>query len=313
LATALRQLEGARLELVESARMATLGELSAGIAHELNNPASAVTRAASFIADDLQRLLVDHPDGAALTAAFHAGTRSGPLPTARQRELRRKMADVVDDTTLARRLVDAGFTDVDEVRRLIRRRSGPQRELLATAAELGAAVRNLELGTTRVSELVASLRSYARPTDTAVEVDVQRTLDDALHLVAHRLDGIEVVRDDADGLPTIRGHPGPLGQVWTNLVLNAVDALDGRGQLTLTTRRVDDAVEVHIADNGPGIPADLLPRLFEPRFTTKQGQVRYGLGLGLAISERIVHEHGGTIEVSSEPGCTVVTVRLPTT
>lgn len=313
LATALRQLEGARLELVESARMATLGELSAGIAHELNNPASAVTRAASFIADDLGKLLVDHPDGQALITAFHAGTRSSPLPTARQRELRRTMAEVVGDTTLARRLVDAGMTDGDEVRRLIRRRSTTHRELLATAAELGAAVRNLELGTTRVSELVASLRSYARPTDAPVEVDVRRTLDDALHLVTHRLDGIEVVRDDDPDLPTVRGHPGPLGQVWTNLVLNAVDALDGAGQLTVTTRKADDAVEVGIADDGPGIPADLLPKLFEPRFTTKQGRVRYGLGLGLAISERIVHEHGGTIEVTSEPGHTVVTVRLPTT
>ncbi len=313
LATALHQLESARLELVESARMATLGELSAGIAHELNNPASAVTRAASFIADDLARLLVDHPDGEALTAAFQAGTRSTPLPTARQRELRRTMAEVIGDGTLARRLVDAGMTDADQVRHLTRGRSAERRELLATAAELGAAVHNLTLGTGRVSELVDSLRSYARPTDTPVAVDLHRTLDDALHLVAHRLDGIEVVRDDAPDLPRVSGHPGPLGQVWTNLVLNAVDALEGQGELTLTTRQLGDEVQVAIADDGPGIPPDLLEKLFEPRFTTKHGRVRYGLGLGLAISERIVHEHGGTIEVTSEPGRTVVTVRLPIT
>ncbi|MFP4312458.1 MAG: sensor histidine kinase, partial [Nitriliruptoraceae bacterium] len=144
-----------------------------------------------------------------------------------------------------------------------------------------------------------------------VEVDVRRTLDDALHLVAHRLDGLEVVRDDQAELPPVQGHPGPLGQVWTNLVLNAVEALDGQGQLTLTTRAEAGQVVVRIEDDGPGIAPELLDKLFEPRFTTKQGRVRYGLGLGLAISERIVHEHGGTIRVTSEPGRTVVTVRLP--
>lgn len=313
LATALHQLEGARLELVESARMATLGELSAGIAHELNNPAAAVTRAASFIAEDLARLLVDHPDGDALTAAFAAGTRSSPLATARQRELRHVMVQVVGNSTLARRLVDAGLTETEQVRRLTQDRTESERELIASAAELGAAVRNLELGTARVSELVQSLRSYARPTDDTVEVDVRRTIDDALHLASHRLDGIEVVRDDADDLPTIRGQPGPLGQVWTNLVLNAVDALEGHGRLTIATRHEADAVLVTIADDGPGIPAHVLPELFKPRFTTKQGRVRYGLGLGLAISERIVHDHDGTIDVTSEPGHTVVTVRLPIT
>ncbi len=311
LATALHQLEDARLELVESARMATLGELSAGIAHELNNPASAVTRAATFIAEDLLALLVDHPDGAAHTAAFQAGLDSTPLPTARQRALRSGMTAVIGDRNLARRLVDAGLTDPDVVQDLALGRSTAARELLATAAELGAAVRNLERGTTRISELVRSLRSYARPTDAAVEVDVRTTLDDALHLVSHRLDGLEVVRDDDPDLPAIAGHPGPLGQVWTNLVLNAVDAMGGTGKLTIRSRADDAAVVVTIADDGPGIPAELLDKLFEPRFTTKQGRVRYGLGLGLAISERIVHEHGGTIGVTSEPGHTVVTVRLP--
>lgn len=311
LASALQQLEGARLELVESARMATLGELSAGIAHELNNPASAVTRAASFIAEDLLQLLDDHPDGEALATAFSAGIKSTPLSTAEQRDLRRAMAKVLDDAALARRLVDAGLTDADEVRRLTRHRSERQRDQLATAAELGAAVRNLELGTSRVSALVQSLRSYARPTEDPVDVDVVRTIDDALHLVTHRLTGLEVVREDDADLPTITGHPGPLGQVWTNLVLNAVDALDGRGRVTIGARRDGDAVRVTIADDGPGIPPELLPKLFTPRFTTKQGRVRYGLGLGLAISERIVHDHGGIIEVTSKPGCTEVTVRLP--
>ena len=312
LATALEQLEGARLELVESARMATLGELSAGVAHELNNPASAVARAASFIAEDLTRLLADHPRGEALAEVMAVTRQRSPLSTAHQRQLRRELASALGSEQVARRLVSAGVDDPGRVAALASELDAEEIEEFVVAAELGGAVRNLLLGTDRITDLVQSLRSYARPADATVQgVDVASTIDDALHLVAHKLDGIELERVDADDLPPIDGHPGPLGQVWTNLVLNAVDAMDGQGHLQVVTRREEDEVVVEVIDDGPGIPADVLPRLFEPRFTTKHGRVRYGLGLGLAISQRIIHSHGGTITVTSEPGRTVATVRLP--
>ncbi len=312
LADALEELEGTRLELVESARMATLGELSAGIAHELNNPASAVARAASFIADDLGRLLDRHPQGAALREALEMVRDRPPLGTAEQRRLRRELAEALGDAATARRLVAAGVHDPERAADLASGCSPQEMEELVIAAELGGAVRNLTLGTGRVTDLVESLRSYARPAEATVEdVDVRRTIDDALHLVTHRLGGVELTREDAEQLPAVEGFPGPLGQVWTNLVLNAVDAMDGDGQLTVRTSARDDAVLVEVEDDGPGIPPEVLPRLFEPRFTTKHGRVRYGLGLGLAISQRIIHSHGGEITVTSEPGRTVATVRLP--
>jgi len=312
LADALEQLEGTRLELVESARMATLGELAAGIAHELNNPASAVARAASFVADDLGRLLERHPQGAALRAVIELVRDRPPLGTAEQRRLRRALTEALGDDRTARRLVAAGVQDPERAAELARGLGPEEVEELVIAAELGGAVRNLTLGTGRVTDLVDSLRSYARPADATVEdVDVRRTIDDALHLVTHRLDGVELHRDDAEELPTVEGFPGPLGQVWTNLVLNAVDAMDGSGQLTIRTSTRGDEVLVEVEDDGPGIPPEVLPRLFEPRFTTKHGRVRYGLGLGLAISQRIIHSHGGEITVTSEPGHTVATVRLP--
>ncbi len=312
LAETLEELEGTRLELVESARMATLGELSAGIAHELNNPASAVARAASFIADDLGRLLERHPQGEALRSAISAVRRRAPLGTAQQRQLRRELASALGDDRTARRLVAAGIDDPEGIAAVAGDLDEEAIEELVTAAELGGAVRNLLLGTQRVTDLVDSLRSYARPADAAVEdIDVRETLDDALHLVAHRLEGIELRREDAEELPAVEGFPGPLGQVWTNLVLNAVDAMDGSGHLLVRTSSEDGQVFVEVIDDGPGIPDDVLPRLFEPRFTTKHGRVRYGLGLGLAISQRIIHSHGGEITVTSEPGHTVATVRLP--
>jgi two-component system, NtrC family, sensor kinase len=312
LADALEQLEGARLELVESARMATLGELSAGVAHELNNPAAAVTRAASFVAADLARLLAAHPRGAALRQVLDATRERSPLGTARQRELRRELASSLGSEQLARRLVSAGVDDPERTAALAADLAPAEIEEFVVAAELGGALRNLLLGTQRITDLVDSLKSYARPGDALIDdLEVAATIDDALQLVAHRLDGIELERRDAEDLPTIRGHPGPLGQVWTNLVLNAVDAMEGHGHLEVVTRREGGEVVVEVIDDGPGIAPDVLPRLFEPRFTTKHGRVRYGLGLGLAISQRIIHSHDGTITVTSEPGRTVATVRLP--
>jgi signal transduction histidine kinase len=133
--------------------------------------------------------------------------------------------------------------------------------------------------------------------------------------MAHRLRDVEIERNYAD-LPRIRCHPGELEQLWTNLLVNARDALgdgaDERGRIALITDAPDAAhVRVQIRDNGRGIDPQILPRVFEPRFTTKQGAVRYGLGLGLAIARRIVDAHCGKIELSSRPGCTRVTVTLP--
>jgi two-component system, NtrC family, sensor kinase len=312
LADALEQLEGARLELVESARMATLGELSAGVAHELNNPAAAVTRAASFVTADLSRLLTAHPRGEVLSEVLNATRERSPLGTARQREIRRELAASLGSEQLARRLVSAGVDDPVRTAALAADLGPEQIEEIVVAAELGGALRNLLLGTRRITDLVASLKSYARPSDALIDdLDVATTIDDALQLVAHRLDGIELERRDAEDLPTIQGHPGPLGQVWTNLVLNAVDAMEGHGRLEVITRHEGGEVVVEVIDDGPGIAPEVLPRLFEPRFTTKHGRVRYGLGLGLAISQRIIHSHDGTITVTSEPGRTVATVRLP--
>jgi len=122
--------------------------------------------------------------------------------------------------------------------------------------------------------------------------------------------GIAVVRDYADGLPQIEAIPGELNQVWTNLIDNAIDAIDGEGTLRVSTRADGDGVVVEIADTGPGMAADVQARAFEPFFTTKD--VGKGTGLGLDISRRIVVErHHGEIEIASQPGETVLKVRLP--
>jgi two-component system, NtrC family, sensor kinase len=312
LSEAYEALEEARLELVEQARFATLGELAAGVAHELNNPVAALSRAASFVAEDVTRLLVEHPEARLLSEVLEAARTRPPTRPADERAARRSLTEALGDAALARRLAAAGVTDAERARSLLGDRDAPPLDLLERAAGLGTAVRNLEVASGRIAELVASLRSYARPDRVAsVEVDLHTGLEDTLRLVAHRLEGIEVLRDYGE-LPTIRGHPGQLGQVWTNLLVNAADAADHGGRLEVTTDVLDEGhVRVRIRDDGPGIPASERERLFEPRFTTKDGTVRYGLGLGLPIAKRVVEAHGGTISIDSGADGTVATVVLP--
>ena len=167
--------------------------------------------------------------------------------------------------------------------------------------------------THRVSELVSAVRSYSQM-DRASRQRVQVTdgLENTLVMLGHKLrDGITVVRDYADDLPQIEAYPGELNQVWTNLIDNAADAMDGSGTLRVAVR-VDGehALVVEIGDTGPGMPAEVAARAFEPFFTTKE--VGSGTGLGLDIARRIVVErHEGSIEIDSVPGDTVIRVRLP--
>ena len=160
---------------------------------------------------------------------------------------------------------------------------------------------------TRLHQPTGSLTGYQNYID---RQDLNAGIEDTLRLVAHRLHGIKVVRDYGD-IPPLRAHPSRLGQVWTNLIVNAADALSGEGRLEISTRVEGEWVVVDIIDNGPGIDPAVLPRIFEPRFTTKHGTIRYGLGLGLGLAKRLVEEHGGTISADSQPGQTIITVTLP--
>ncbi len=308
LTEALRALEEARLELVSQARFATLGELSAGVAHELNNPVAAIQGVAGHIHSDLSHLLTGHPEESLLREVLQAVSQRSSVPTSVQRAARREIEKATQDPEFAWGIVGSGVADADLAIRA--QHSAPTAAL--GAAGLASASRNIEVATARISELVHSLRAYSRPeTELEEHVDVHVTIDDTLHLLSHRLRDVEVVREFGV-LPEITARPSQLGQVWTNIIVNAVDALGGPGQIEITTSAPDEhTVRVVIADNGPGIPPDVLPRIFEPRFSTKKGTVRYGLGLGMGISRRIVEEHGGTLTAQSEPGCTEMTVTLP--
>ncbi|OIR46449.1 hypothetical protein BJP07_00270 [Corynebacterium sp. NML130628] len=316
LSTALRNLEEARRELMSQARFASLGELAAGVAHELNNPMAAIERTAAHLGEDVDKLLAASPNRRwreGVLKAFEQAKLAPSVSTKEARRLRRELAEVIGDRALAQRWVLAGLHDATFAKQVARSRK-LDFETIERAAAIGTGVRNLSTAATRITELVASLRSYARPDgDPVTDVNIHEGIDDTLRLISHRLDHVEVIRDYAE-LPRITCMPGQLAQVWTNLLTNAAEAIQDTGVGSTVTIRTSAPepgwIEVDIIDDGPGIPGERLEQLFEPRFTTKNGQVRFGMGIGLSVCRSIINKHHGTITLESSPRGTQASVRL---
>ena len=318
-------------------KLRALGKLSAGLAHELNNPAAAIARAAQALAGRmaavprlLQELLAQCPDPAAFTdftamagaacAAEGASSRLSALGRSeREDELTDWLTDqgVPDAFRLAPSLVELGLTEgaLAAAARPLPPAAWPAafawlesqqstRQLISDVQEAGG----------RISQLVADVKTYSHmDRDGGFEpLDVTAGLDSTLNMLGFQLreKQVRLVRDYAPDLPQVRGQVSSLNQVWTNLLDNAIDALPTQGgELTLRTRREGDFVRVFLADNGSGISPEVLPHIFEPFYTTKQAGA--GSGLGLDIAQRIIKQHGGQLEVSSAPGRTEFCAWLP--
>jgi len=313
-------------------RLASLGKLSAGLAHELNNPASAAKRASSQLREMLKHVRdASHELGKRdLTAVQKAEIEQleaslmkfdGPPPNALAASEREDQIDSLlrshgqDDlwqlaADLARRNFDPqalehlfATLEVETARAALVR--------IAAIVEIAGLLNEIESSTSRISDLVKAIKEYTFMDQSPVQnVDIVKSLETTLTILNHKLKRGVTVHREYQPLPLLVNSFGSeLNQVWTNIIDNAIDAMNGKGELTVRTYRQDDCVVVEIDDNGPGISREILPRIFEPFFTTKA--VGEGSGLGLDTVQRIVKKHRGNVQVRSNPGDTRFQVWLP--
>ena len=322
------RLRSTEASLMQREKLASLGTLAAGLAHELNNPAAAIQRSSSYLREALEA-------GAARSAELAALA----LTDSERRELMSLQAALADASVVASSnaaeealtakleilgvenpwdiapaMAAFGWT-VERVDAAVAAFQRGDRTVVISwlGAQLAARqlVAEIEQSGCAISDIVRGVKSYTYLDQAAVQpVDIVRSLEDTLMVLKHKLKTVKVVRDFQPGLPRVEAYAGELNQVWTNLIDNAVDAMDGTGTLTLRARRVGATIEVRIADTGPGIPADVAERVFDPFFTTKPQGV--GTGLGLHIARNIIaNRHHGNLMFETGPDGTEFKIAVP--
>jgi signal transduction histidine kinase len=313
-------------------RLAGLGKLSAGLAHELNNPASAAKRAASQLRGLLQQIK---------DASHELGRKE--LTPAQRLEIEKLEASLVGkegpppdaltisslEDQLETQLRSHGQNDLWQLAAALARK-GVKPELLeslfaslgaesaraalmriSSSLEIAGVLNEIESSTARISDLVRAIKEYTFMDQAPVQnVDIVKSLETTLTILNHKLKhGVKVAREYQPVPLMVDSFGSELNQVWTNIIDNAIDAMGGKGELRLRTYREDSCVVIEIGDNGPGIAPDVQPHIFEPFFTTKG--VGQGTGLGLDTVQRIVKKHRGSVQVVSQPGDTRFQIVLP--
>jgi signal transduction histidine kinase len=320
------QILSGQAALIRSERLAALGGLVAGVAHELNTPLGAIRASATNLGESVagtlqlpRALNAMGDEDRERFASLLEGRQVNPPPRSwkETRALKRRLARTLEEASVpepeavAEDLLELGVEDPENHLPLL---TGPDRDLLLRGAlnvvSLERNAANVEVAAGRAAKIVAALKSYARPGEggEVSEGLLTARLDTVLTLYSNQIRlGVDVQREYGDPGALTARH-SQLDQVWTNLVHNALQAMEGSGTLTVRVSRSGDVVAVEVVDSGPGIPADVLPNIFEPFFTTKgEGE---GTGLGLSISREIVESQGGTISVDSRVGRTAFRVEL---
>lgn len=311
---AYEDLEKTQNLLIHKEKMAILGQLVAGFAHEINNPVSSLIRSSESLSELLHGFITEDKEKNQLQAElFEAGLKSKPMDTARLREQMSELRGLFPNLSRSalRTIAQLSTGMVSELRK-----EGSDEKIshLLERFETGKLLHNIQEASQRIANLVKGLKNYSRlDTSESEHIDVCEGIQNTIQMLSNRLKFHEV-EVDLEKVPKIQGNAGELNQVWTNIIINACDAMEEPGKLTIRCFAREDEVILQFSDTGPGIPDQIKEAIFEPNFTTKNKSKKFGLGLGLAISSEIIQKHNGQITVGdATDGGAEFTVALPYT
>jgi signal transduction histidine kinase len=329
----LEQLKKSQDQLVQSEKLAALGKLVAGVAHEINTPIGAIQSTTEAISESTASIFEALPEIVGMLNAdernvFFSIPASQPaVPAGRQtsrekREIRKRIGarlqeiGVDGDADLCVKLARLGLErDIESIKPLL---SHPERDRIIDLAghlfQLDFKVDNIRTAVAKTSKIVFALKSYAQVSESGegVEFDLEENIRNVLLLNAHLFKKEMVLTENFQQIGSVFGNPDELSQVWHNLIYNALQAMKFQGELSIAVKKNDDFIVIEIEDSGPGIPMDIQQRIFDPFFTTKP--TGEGSGLGLDIVRQIIERHHGTVTFQSEIGIgTCFQVQLPLT
>nr|WP_216603327.1 ATP-binding protein [Vibrio splendidus] len=307
----LESLESAHQQLIEKEKMAMLGQLVAGVAHELNNPIAAILRSIETLSEHLDQILENSslPESNKGTDVLAHSKLAKPLSTAQERQLVKHLTSTIDNRALAKKAVRLNLSQDSAVLDTLKDSPVAGKELLNDLEHyhyVGNSIRSIQVCSKRIADMVKSLKSYAREDEEVRHyADIHEGLEDTLVIFENRLKHHQLEKHYDTELPPLLCQSLSLQQVWTNLISNALDALSERGKVSITTSQQtqgdDTFLVVEISDTGHGIAKEDISTIFNPNFTTKK-EGNFGLGIGLSISQQIVSAHQGFILVESEVG-----------
>lgn len=311
LQAAVTDLEQTRNQLVHREKLATMGQLLAGIAHEINNPSTSLMQSVARLGQELPVLLAGQPRALALLAA---GREAPFLGTEESREkLDRLMASYPGlSRSQARRLIRFPASQLEDLGPALATADWVKVDADIRVFELGVSLHSIQLANDRIARLVKGLKSYSRQDESENGgVDLSQCVQDTLLVLNHRLKHYELVLDLRQ-VPLVRGRAGEVNQILTNLLSNACEATEAGRKIMLRMGEAGSRVWLEVQDEGHGIPPGLEEKIFEPNVTTKSGGGQYGLGLGLAISRDLAMQHEGRLSGgNAEGGGAVFRLELP--